>query len=112
MVLADPGLLLTPPPSSSPSKTPHRSYSAQIQFGRLLFSRPCTPYVIKLHCLFKDLSSFVIHAFYFVLFPLLPDELGDHRRWVPRNMFAVSFVFLIGDLIPFPRESPHHQTRG
>jgi hypothetical protein len=31
MVLADPGLLLTPPPSSSPPKTPHRSYSAQIR---------------------------------------------------------------------------------
>jgi hypothetical protein len=31
MVLAAPGLLLTPPPSSSPPKTPHRSYSAQIQ---------------------------------------------------------------------------------
>jgi hypothetical protein len=31
MVLATPGLLLTPPPSSSPPKTPHRSYSAQIK---------------------------------------------------------------------------------
>jgi hypothetical protein len=31
MVLAAPDLLLTPPPSSSPPKTPHRSYSAQIQ---------------------------------------------------------------------------------
>jgi hypothetical protein len=31
MVLADPGLLLTPPPSSSQLKTSHRSYSAQIQ---------------------------------------------------------------------------------
>ena len=29
MVLADPGPLLTPPPSSSPTKTPHLSYSAQ-----------------------------------------------------------------------------------
>jgi hypothetical protein len=29
MVLADPGPLLTPPPSSSPPKTPIRSYSAQ-----------------------------------------------------------------------------------
>ena len=29
MVLAAPGPLLTPPPSSSPPKTPHRSYSAQ-----------------------------------------------------------------------------------
>jgi len=29
MVLASPGPLLTPPPSSSPPKTPHRSYSAQ-----------------------------------------------------------------------------------
>ncbi len=29
MVLAAPGLLLTPSPSSSPPKTPHRSYSAQ-----------------------------------------------------------------------------------
>jgi hypothetical protein len=29
MVLAAPGSLLTPPPSSSPPKTPHRSYSAQ-----------------------------------------------------------------------------------
>jgi len=29
MVLADPGPLLTPPPSSSPPKTPHRSYSDQ-----------------------------------------------------------------------------------
>jgi tetratricopeptide (TPR) repeat protein len=28
MVLAAPGPLLTPPPSSSPPKTPHRSYSA------------------------------------------------------------------------------------
>ena len=31
MVLAAPGLLFTSPPSSSPPKTPHRSYSAQIQ---------------------------------------------------------------------------------
>ena len=30
MVLATPGPLLTPPPSSSPLKTPFRSYSAQI----------------------------------------------------------------------------------
>ena len=51
----------------------------------------------------KDLSSFVVHAFQFG-FLLRPDELGDHRRWLPRNRFAVSFVFLIGDLIPFPRE--------
>jgi hypothetical protein len=29
MVLAAPGPLLTPPPSSSPPKTPYRSYSAQ-----------------------------------------------------------------------------------
>ena len=29
MVLASPGLLLTPPPSSSPPKTPFRSYSAK-----------------------------------------------------------------------------------
>ena len=29
MVLAAPGPLLTPPPSSSPPKTPHRSYSTQ-----------------------------------------------------------------------------------
>jgi hypothetical protein len=31
MVLASPGPLLTPPRSSSPPKTPHRSYSAQIR---------------------------------------------------------------------------------
>jgi hypothetical protein len=31
MVLAAPGLLLTPPPSSSPPKTPVRTYSAQIR---------------------------------------------------------------------------------
>ena len=31
MVLAAPGLLFTSPPASSPPKTPHRSYSAQIQ---------------------------------------------------------------------------------
>jgi hypothetical protein len=31
MVLAAPGPLLTPPPSSSPPKTPFRSYSAQIR---------------------------------------------------------------------------------
>ncbi len=31
MVLASPGLLLTPPPSSSPPKTPHLSYSAKIR---------------------------------------------------------------------------------
>ena len=31
MVLAAPGLLLTPPPSSFPPKTPFRSYSAQIR---------------------------------------------------------------------------------
>jgi len=29
MVLASPGPLLTPPPSSSPPKTPHPSHSAQ-----------------------------------------------------------------------------------
>jgi hypothetical protein len=29
MVLAAPGQLLTPPPSSSPPKTPYRSYSDQ-----------------------------------------------------------------------------------
>jgi hypothetical protein len=29
MVLADPGPLLTPPPSSSPPKTPYWSYSTQ-----------------------------------------------------------------------------------
>jgi hypothetical protein len=32
MVLAAPGPLLTPPPSSSPPKTPHRSYSAQTRY--------------------------------------------------------------------------------
>jgi hypothetical protein len=31
MVLAAPGPLLTPPPSSSPPKTPIRSYSVQIR---------------------------------------------------------------------------------
>jgi hypothetical protein len=31
MVLAAPGPLLTPPSSSSPPKTPHRSFSAQIR---------------------------------------------------------------------------------
>ncbi len=31
MVLANPGPLLTSPPSSSPPKTPHQSYSAQIR---------------------------------------------------------------------------------
>ncbi len=30
MVLAAPGPLLTPPPSSSPAKTPHRSYKPQV----------------------------------------------------------------------------------
>jgi hypothetical protein len=48
--------------------------------GRLCLRRPCTPYVIQLRCLFKDLSSFVIHAFQFMRFSLRPDELGDHRR--------------------------------
>ena len=71
-----------------------------------------TEYVIELRCIFKDLSPFVIHAFQLGRFPLRPDELGDHRRWLPRNRFAVSFVFLIGDLILFPRESPPHLTRG
>jgi hypothetical protein len=41
MVLAAPDPLLTPPPSSSPPKTPFRSYSAQIrsQMGTLLSER-------------------------------------------------------------------------
>jgi hypothetical protein len=41
---------------------------------------PCTLNVIKLSCLLKELSSFVLHAFHLVRFPLRPDELGDHRR--------------------------------
>ena len=40
MVLATPGLLLTPPPSSSPPKTPTRSYSAQIRSQNEEKSRP------------------------------------------------------------------------
>lgn len=40
MVLAAPGLLLTPPPSSSPPKTPTRSYSAQIRSQNEEKSRP------------------------------------------------------------------------
>ena len=40
MVLAAPGPLLTPPPSSPPPKTPHRSYSAQIQSQN---ENPCPP---------------------------------------------------------------------
>ena len=40
MVLAAPGLLLIPPPSSSPSKTPIRSYSAQIRSQNEEKSRP------------------------------------------------------------------------
>ena len=47
--------------------------------GRLRLRFPCTPYVIELRCFFKDLSSFVVHAFQFG-FPLRPDEHGDHRR--------------------------------
>jgi hypothetical protein len=50
MVLAAPGPLLTPPPSSSPPKTPHRSHSAQtrsqdeahctgIQYGKVIYIR-------------------------------------------------------------------------
>jgi hypothetical protein len=35
MVLAAPGPLLTPPPSSSPPKTPHRSYSVQKPITKL-----------------------------------------------------------------------------
>jgi hypothetical protein len=38
MVLADPGPLLTPPPSSSPQTTPIRSYSAKRLFQRHLRS--------------------------------------------------------------------------
>ena len=48
--------------------------------GQLCPRLPCTPYVVTLRCLFKELPSFVIHAIQCVRFPLRPDELKDHRR--------------------------------
>jgi hypothetical protein len=45
MVLAAPGPLLTPPPSSSPPKTPHRSYSAQTRSQNEEKNLPPKPYL-------------------------------------------------------------------
>ena len=45
MVLAAPGPLLTPPPSSSPPKTPFRSYSAQIRSQNEEKNLPPKPYL-------------------------------------------------------------------
>jgi hypothetical protein len=45
MVLAAPGPLLTPPPSSSPPKTPHRSYSAQTRSQDEEKNPPPKPYL-------------------------------------------------------------------
>jgi hypothetical protein len=45
MVLAAPGPLLTPPPSSSPPKTPHRSYSAQTRSQNEEKNPPPKPYL-------------------------------------------------------------------
>jgi hypothetical protein len=45
MVLAAPGPLPTPPPSSSPPKTPHRSYSAQTQSQDEEKNPPSKPYL-------------------------------------------------------------------
>ena len=45
MVLAAPGPLLTPPPSSSPPKTPHRSYSAQTRSHNEEKTPPPKPYL-------------------------------------------------------------------
>jgi hypothetical protein len=45
MVLADPGPLLTPPPSSSPPKTPHRSYSDQTRSQNEEKNLPPKPYL-------------------------------------------------------------------
>jgi hypothetical protein len=45
MVLADPGPLLTQPPSSSPPKTLHRSYSAQTRSQNEEKNPPPKPYL-------------------------------------------------------------------
>ena len=45
MVLAAPGPLLTPPPSSSPPKTPIRSYSAQTRSQNEEKNPPPKPYL-------------------------------------------------------------------
>jgi len=45
MVLAAPGLLLTPLPSSFPPKTPFRSYSAQIRSQNEEKNPPPKPYL-------------------------------------------------------------------
>jgi hypothetical protein len=45
MVLAAPGPLLTPPPSSFPPKTPHRSYSAQTRSQNEEKNPPPKPYL-------------------------------------------------------------------
>ncbi len=44
MVLATPGSLLTPPPSTTPPKTPHRSYSAQTRSQDEEKNTPPKPY--------------------------------------------------------------------
>ena len=46
MVLAAPGPLLTPPPSSSLPKTPIRSYSAQIRSQNEEKNQPPKPYLL------------------------------------------------------------------
>ena len=46
MVLADPGPLLTPPPSSSLPKTPIQSYSAQIRSQNEEKNQPPKPYLL------------------------------------------------------------------
>jgi hypothetical protein len=45
--------------------------------GQFRLRRPYTPDVIKLRCLFKELSPFVILALQFPRVPLRPNELGD-----------------------------------
>jgi hypothetical protein len=83
MVLAAPGPLLTPPPSSSPPKTPHRSYSAQTRSQDEVKNPPPKQY-------------------------LPPQTRTRHRR-----AFRPHVPMLMrGDAPPTTRSPPHRSRRG